>query len=104
MRPATIVQQSRQAPEPAISKPILEPSGRLIDEVSSSSERATAKPTAAELRQARAQLRQQQRLERMERNLWYGYEPLRPTWNAVPYTHSRYGYRTTYIVPIYYGR
>ncbi|MCD0461306.1 hypothetical protein [Roseiconus lacunae] len=93
-----------EAPEPTVQKPQAEPVGVLVDEVSSSSDRSIDKPTVMELRQARAQLREKARLERMERNLWYGYEPLRPNWNAVPMTHSRYNHRTTYLVPVYFGR
>lgn len=47
-------------------------------------------PSAAELRQARALYRTQQRIERLERNAWLGYEPLRPGFTAVPMMSSRY--------------
>ncbi|WP_145417045.1 hypothetical protein [Planctomycetes bacterium K23_9] len=56
---------------------------------------------AVELRQARALYRSQQRIERLERNAWIGYEPLRPTWNSVPMMSSRYNYRRTIYVPVY---
>ncbi|MCC9602425.1 hypothetical protein LOC67_17890 [Stieleria sp. JC731] len=101
---ASIARNSiKQAPEKVLQKPQSAPMGVLVDDVSSSSDRSFDKPTVSELRQARAQLREKQRLQRMERNLWYGYEPLRPNWNAVPMTHSRYNYRSTIVVPVYYG-
>lgn len=75
---------------------------RLVDAVpSSASTQASSKPTSLELRQARAQYLSQQRIARLERNLWMGYEPLRPTWNAVPMMSSRYPYPQTYYVPVY---
>jgi hypothetical protein len=55
----------------------------------------------AALRQARALYRSQQRIARLEHNLWMGYEPLRPNWNAVPMTSSRYNYRRTIYVPVH---
>ena len=74
---------------------------RLIDSISSSSDLSASQPTAAEIRQARAQYRTQQRMERMERNLWAGYEPLRPNWNSIPMMSSRYRYNRTIVVPVY---
>ena len=56
--------------------------------------------TPAEIRQARALYRAQQRTARLEYNLWMGYEPLRPNWNAVPMMSSRYGNRRVYV-PLY---
>ena len=56
--------------------------------------------TAAELRQARALYRARQRTARLEYNLWMGYEPLRPNWNAVPMMTSRYSNRRIYV-PMY---
>lgn len=63
----------------------------------------TKKPSTAELRQARAMYRSQQREARIQRNLWMGYEPLRPNWNATPMTSSPYTARTIYI-PVYINR
>ncbi|WP_442507405.1 hypothetical protein SH528x_006323 [Novipirellula sp. SH528] len=57
--------------------------------------------TPAELRQARALYRSQQRIARQEYNLWMGREPLRPSWNAIPMTSSRYAPRHTYYIPVY---
>ncbi len=78
---------------------------RLVDSIPSSSDLATelstGKPTAKELRQARALYRQRQRIERLERNLWAGHEPLRPNWNSLPMTSSRYPAATTVLVPVY---
>ena len=102
-----------QFPLPDLSKPApvaAKPAGdeidvagvpRLVDVIPSSSDLSGSQPGAAELRQARAQYRSQQRMERMERNLWAGYEPLRPNWNAIPMMSSRYPYRSTYVVPLY---
>ena len=60
--------------------------------------------SAKRIRQARALYRSQQRDARIEHNLWMGYEPLRPNWSAVPMTSSRYDYRRTIYVPVYYYR
>jgi len=56
---------------------------------------------AAELRQARALYRSQQRIARLENNLWTGHEPLRPTWNSIPMMSSAFNYRRTIYVPVY---
>jgi hypothetical protein len=56
--------------------------------------------SVSELRQARALYRANQRVARLEHNLWMGYEPLRPKWNAVPMMTSRYAPRK-YYVPVY---
>ena len=58
------------------------------------------KPTAKEIRQARAMYESQQRMLRRQRNLWLGYEPLRPQFNTTPMMNSRYG-RPTIYVPYY---
>jgi hypothetical protein len=55
----------------------------------------------AQLRQARALYRSQQRIARLEHNLWMGYEPLRPNWNSVPMMSSRYNDRRTIYVPVH---
>jgi hypothetical protein len=90
-------------PAPAVEKlaPMM-PQAQLVDSIPSSSDVSASFPTAAELRQARAQYRTQQRIERLERNLWTGHEPLRPSWNAIPMMSSRYRYRSTIVVPVYY--
>ncbi|MCO8120203.1 hypothetical protein NHH03_00515 [Stieleria sp. TO1_6] len=95
-----------EEPDPFAAKPQAEPvdpfaGPRLNDSLSSSSDYAASKPTVAELRMARAQYRSQQRTERLERNLWAGYEPLRPNWNPIPMMSSRYPYRATRYVPVY---
>ena len=59
------------------------------------------KMTASEIRQARALHRSQQRDARIEHNLWIGYEPLRPNWNALPMMSSPYAYKRTIYVPVY---
>ena len=79
---------------------------RMFGEVEKPLEsRSTGQPSVQELRQARALYQSQQRIERLERRAWSGHEPLRPVWNAVPMTSSRYPYRNTIYVPVfYYGR
>lgn len=74
---------------------------RLTPDAAVVSEGTIVKPTAAELRQARAMRRSQQRIERMERNLWAGYEPLRPNWNSIPMMSSRFPYQYNVSVPVY---
>jgi hypothetical protein len=56
--------------------------------------------SVSELRQTRALYRANQRVARIEHNLWMRREPLRPNWNAVPMMSSRYSNRRV-IVPIY---
>ena len=56
--------------------------------------------TPQELRTARAIYRANQRVARMERNLWIGHEPLRPRWNAIPMMSSRYT-NPKFYVPVY---
>ena len=56
--------------------------------------------TAREMRTARAIYRANQRVARLERNLWVGYEPLRPRWNAIPSMTTRYT-NPKFYVPVY---
>jgi hypothetical protein len=56
--------------------------------------------TPQEMRTARAIYRANQRVARLEHNLWIGHEPLRPRWNAVPMMSSRYG-NPKFYVPVY---
>jgi hypothetical protein len=56
--------------------------------------------TPQELRTARAIYRANQRVARLEHNLWIGHEPLRPRWNAVPMMSSRYT-NPKFYVPVY---
>jgi len=61
--------------------------------------------TAAEIRQARALYQSRQRIERLERNAWYGYQPLRPSFNAVPMTSApRRQSRVLYFPVFLYAR
>ncbi len=55
---------------------------------------------ARRLRQQRALFQEQQRLARIEANLWMGYEPLRPSWPARPSTVS--GYRSSRVLVVPY--
>ncbi|MCG8648248.1 MAG: hypothetical protein MI861_00355 [Pirellulales bacterium] len=57
-------------------------------------------PSAAEIRQARALYRARQRTARLERNLWLGYEPLRPSWNGLPMMSSRYA-PPRIVIPVF---
>lgn len=73
---------------------------RLQPSPSSPSDLNTPPQTADELRVARAQYRKAQRIARLERNLWLGYQPLRPQWNPMPMMTSRYPARRVYV-PVY---
>ncbi|TWU42719.1 hypothetical protein [Novipirellula artificiosorum] len=73
----------------------------LAAEPSPSADLHSSARTTAELLQARAMYRTQQRIARLERNLWMGYEPLRPTWTATPMTSSRYRSHRTIYIPVY---
>jgi hypothetical protein len=66
----------------------------------SQSDRRISKEKVAELRQQRALYRANQRMARMEYNLWMGYEPLRPRRSPMPMMNSRYG-PTTIVVPVF---
>lgn len=68
--------------------------------IASPSDVSRSKMTVAELRQARALYRANQRVARLEYNLWMGIEPLRPKWNSIPMMSSRYGPRKLYV-PVY---
>ena len=56
--------------------------------------------TARELRTARAQYWQRQRLAIMQYNAWIGHEPLRPNRPSIPMMHSYYA-PITIVVPVY---
>ncbi len=73
----------------------------LVDSPSESNDSAAAEPAVAERLQARALYRSQQRIERLERNLWIGHEPLRPNWNSIPMMSSRYRDSRTLMVRYY---
>lgn len=91
-----------QRPAAAVQKPAPQDEmPRLTDEIPSASDMQSGRPSVSELRQARAMYRSQQRIQRLERNLWNGYEPLRPNWNSIPMMSSRYPYRNTVVVPIF---
>lgn len=68
----------------------------LSDEASPSNVR-TSQISVAELRQARALHQANQRRARLEYNLWMGIEPLRPRWNSLPMTSSRYPNHQLYV-------
>lgn len=89
--------KSASGQNPVQAKPAPAPTFRVG---TSGSDVAQSKMTAAEIRQARALYRAQQRVSRLEYNLWMGYEPLRPNWNSVPMMSSRYGSRRVYV-PVY---
>lgn len=86
--------------EPVDRVPMFETPG-LGSRSGSASAAQRSAPTAAEIRQARAQFRAQQRMARIEARKWRGYEPLRPHWNAVPMMSSRYAARRVVHVPVY---
>lgn len=62
------------------------------------------KPSLAELKQSRAIERANARAARVEYNAWVGRDPLRPSWNATPMTHTRYAPRVVYVPVYVYGR
>ena len=57
--------------------------------------------TPMEIRQARALYQMRQRIARLERNAWLGYDPLRPQWTAIPMTNSGFQPRRVLRVPVY---
>ena len=59
--------------------------------------------SVAELRQARALIKADQRRARLEHNAWIGHHPLRPTWSTMPMMRSHYERPTLYL-PVYYYR
>jgi hypothetical protein len=75
-----------------------------FDSRSTASSVANSRMSPAEIRQARALYRSQQRVARLEHNLWMGVEPLRPNWNSVPMMSSRYTNQRVYIPVYVYGR
>ena len=117
-QPLELQQPSPLALEPAASKPDIKPPMPVVpgdrvklsnspsksSQLESGANRQPSKMTAAQLRQARALYRSQQRIQRLEMYQWLGYEPLRPNWVSIPSMTSRYQNRTI-IVPVYiHGR
>lgn len=78
----------------------LEPNSGASNSGATTPESLRKARSVAELRQARAIYRANQRVARLERNLWMGYEPLRPNWSSTPMTSSRYAPRRIYV-PVY---
>ena len=68
--------------------------------VATQSDRRISQERVAQLRQQRALYRANQRMARMEYNLWMGREPLRPAWNPMPMMSSRYA-PPTIVVPVF---
>jgi hypothetical protein len=68
--------------------------------VTSPSQDRPSRMSVSELRQQRGLYRANQRMARIEYNLWMGYEPLRPQFNSTPMMSSRYPNRRIYV-PIY---
>lgn len=74
----------------------------LSNETGSSPEVLYNRSTQAQrLRQQRALYQEQQRLARIEANLWMGYEPLRPSWPASPSMTSRYRTNRVVVIPYF---
>ena len=76
------------------------PAAAASKSVATTSDVRKSRMSTAELRQARALYRSNQRVARLEYNLWMRYEPLRPNWNSVPMMSSRYTHRRLYV-PVY---
>jgi hypothetical protein len=72
-------------------------------EPASLSEKRNSRMSVAELRQARALFKADQRRARLEHNAWIGYQQLRPSWSTVPMMRSHYERPTLYL-PVYYYR
>ncbi len=97
----TPVQEPVQVQPPVQQAPvsIFDPAGQAAAVQRPSSVRRSQQ-SVAELRQARALYRANQRVARMEYNLWMGREPLRPRWNSIPMMSSRYTNNRIYV-PVY---
>ena len=74
------------------------------DPVVSPSQNRPSRMSVAELRQQRGLYKANQRMARMEYNLWMGYQPLRPQFNSIPMMSSRYKYRRIYVPAYTYAR
>ncbi|MEM1070460.1 MAG: hypothetical protein AAGG48_18455 [Planctomycetota bacterium] len=70
------------------------------DTAVSPSQSRPSKMSVAELRQQRGLYKANQRMARIQYNLWIGHEPLRPRFNSVPMMSSRYQFRRLYV-PVY---
>lgn len=68
------------------------------------SETRVSKMSVAELRQQRALYKANQRMARIEYNLWMGYEPLRPKFNSIPMMSTRYSTQRLYVPVYVHGR
>ena len=87
--------------EVAINRVQAAPTPVFFDAPASSySDRKISEQKVAELRQARALYRANQRMARMEYNLWIGHQPLRPRRSPMQMMNSRYS-PPTIIVPIF---
>ena len=83
-----------------ISVPSVQPEIFFDSPAPSQSDRRISKEKVTELRQQRALYRANQRMARMEYNLWMGREPLRPRWSPMPMMNSRYP-TPTIVVPVF---
>lgn len=97
------------AQEPAIL--LAEPAAHDADRVSlfdtdtpavaaTPSDARQSKMSVAELRQQRGLYKANQRMARIQYNLWMGHEPLRPKFNSIPMMSSRYSHQRIYV-PVY---
>ena len=98
---------SAQEPVADINQPVadLPETASIFEDVatgiaSSPSQNRPSRMTVSELRQQRGMYRANQRMARIEYNLWMGREPLRPKFNSVPMMSSRYAPRRIYV-PVY---
>ena len=88
------------SPPTVMSVPAVDPRVYFDAPTASQSDRRISKDKVAQLRQQRALYRANQRMARMEYNLWMGHQPLRPDWNPMPMMSSRYA-PPTIVVPIF---
>ena len=107
LRPGSVVDQPVDVPPPDSLSESLEPARRLPPRPVLSRERPPSLRdgldglTPMEIRQARALYQMRQRIARLERNAWLGYDPLRPQWTAIPMTNSGFQPRRVIRVPVY---
>ncbi|MBB3209569.1 hypothetical protein FHS27_005409 [Rhodopirellula rubra] len=102
-RPSTIPASTRTGTtmRPRSGDPVVPSPSDLRLENTSGSHMEPYKPTAMELRQARALEETRARIARLEAARWGLRPTLRPTWAADPMTSSRYPTGPRYVVPFY---
>lgn len=98
--PAAMSQENELSPETPAAERVSIFDAAKDSEHPSEAYYGPARMTPQQLRTARAIFRANQRVARMEHNLWMGHEPLRPRWNSIPMMSSRYN-NPKFYVPVY---